>query len=119
MNRVSKRRFTCEKCGKKTFDDDVKLGAMNKLAQEHGVKIETEFIDLCEKCFRQEVKNYAQTSVISKGIADKKITEDDLIQLSQNPKYKNVIFKKLENKKGHMKEKRKLLIQSLLNKSGN
>jgi len=112
--RVHKRRFVCVKCGAKSSDDYLKLSEIKAIQEKHGVKIETEFIDLCKVCFKEEVSNYTQTSIISKGIADRKISEEDLIKLNENPKYKIQIFKKLEHKKGWLKEKKRLMIDKLL-----
>lgn len=112
MGRKS-RRFICMRCEKACND----YRAGYKKTFEDGVKLETENIDLCNKCYKKTESEYRQTEFIKDKLGKGDIKEEDLKRISEDPNFKRELYEGKDgivNKKGKAKAFKENLIKERL-----
>jgi hypothetical protein len=110
------RRFKCMRCEKMTVD----YLAGYKKEFEDGVKLETENIDLCNKCFKKTQSEHRQTEFIKDALGKGELKDEDLIKLQEDKNFKRKFYESKEgiiNKSGHAKRFKENLIKELKDKS--
>lgn len=94
------RKFKCKGCGK-TVRESNTIDSFDR----DNKKIEVEFIDLCKKCFKKNVKKQKQISVLMKAIQSNKITKEDVLDWKVNKKISlKEFWEKVNRKKGDLKK---------------
>ena len=110
------RFYICMRCEKKSCD--YRSGYTEEL--EDGTKLETENVDLCNKCFKKTQSEYRQTEFIQDKLGKGEITDEDLHLIQDSPNFKRELYESSEgliNKKGHAKKYKENLIKELKAKS--
>jgi hypothetical protein len=112
MGRIP-RTFICMRCNKKSVDHT----AGYKEELKDGTKLETENVDLCNKCFKLTQSEYRQTEFIKDKLGKGELKDEDLHKIQDSPNFKRELYESSEgliNKKGHAKKFKEDLIKSLL-----
>ena len=84
---------------------------------EDGVKLETENIDLCNKCFKKTQSEYRQTEFIKDKLGKGEIKEEDLKRIIDEPNFKRELYEGeggIVHKKGGAKAYKEKLIADRL-----
>jgi hypothetical protein len=117
MGRIP-RSYICMRCEKKSVD--FRSGYSEVL--KDGTKLETENVDLCNKCFKKTQSEYRQTEYIKDKLGKGELKDEDLHKIQDSPSFKRELYESSEgliNKKGHAKKYKADLIKALKEKSKN